>query len=113
MNVSKLLPFPEHRTQFAWPYYVTVPEQGGCYALASYDEQVLYVGLATGNIRQRMAVHLDTPSKRNNGPLGVPFWFYYILCTPTEVGPVERGWMNQAFLEDGKMPPLNKVYSPI
>jgi hypothetical protein len=60
-----------------------------------------------------MGAHLDTAAKRSGGPLGVPFWFYYIMRDASEVGPIERGWMNQAILEDGGMPPLNRVYSPL
>ena len=29
------------------------------------------------------------------------------------VNSIERGWMNQALLEDGEIPPLNEVYSPL
>jgi len=113
MNVDQLLPQPDQRAQFAWPHYITVPEQPGCYALVTYGGDVLYVGLATGNIRERMGAHLDTPDKRKGVTLGVPFWFYYILRSSGEVGPIERGWMNQAIMEDGTMPPLNKIYSPV
>ncbi len=45
--------------------------------------------------------------------MGVPFWFYYLLKPATEVAAIERGWMNLAVLEDGEMPPLNRVYSPL
>jgi hypothetical protein len=79
----------------------------------TYSGDVLYVGLATGSIRDRMGRHLDTPDKRSAGPLGAPYWFYYVLRTTAEVGPIERGWMNQAILEDGTRPPLNKVDSPV
>lgn len=113
MKVDRLRPLPDHRTEFAWSHHVTVPQQPGCYALVNYGGEVLYVGQATVSIRDRMGTHLDTPEKRNAGALGVPFWFYYIVTTAAEVGPTERGWMNQAILEDGSMPPLNKVYSPL
>lgn len=113
MRVERLSPAPDNQTQFAWSHHVTVPDQAGCYALATYNGDVLYVGLATASIRSRMGSHLDSPAKRKGCDLGVPFWFYYILRTDTEVGPIERGWMNQAILEDGEMPPLNQVYSPL
>jgi excinuclease UvrABC nuclease subunit len=90
-----------------------VPDKPGCYALVTYHGDVLYVGLATGSIRSRMGNHLDTEAKRKGTELGVPFWFYYLVRTAVEVASVERGWMNQAILADGEMPPLNKVYSPI
>lgn len=60
-----------------------------------------------------MGNHLDTEAKRAGTHLGVPFWFYYLVRGDSAVAPIERGWMNQAILEDGEMPPLNKVYSPL
>lgn len=113
MKVERLSPPPTQQIKFAWSHHKTAPPQAGCYVLATYDNEVLYVGLATKSIRSRMGSHLDTPSKRIGDSLGVPFWFYYIERPAAEVGPIERGWMNQSILDDGKMPPLNKVYSPI
>jgi hypothetical protein len=108
-----LLPLPDQRTQFAWSHCILVPDEAGCYALVTYSGEVLYVGLATDSVRDRMHAHLDTPEKRVPGVHGVPFWFYYLLRTTTEVHAIERGWMNQAILENGDMPSLNKVYSPL
>lgn len=113
MKVDRLSPPPEHRTQFAWSHHTTVPEQPGCYALVTYAGDVLYVGLATTSIRNRIGSHLDTPLKRKGTDIGVPFWVHYIVRPAAEVAPIERGWMNTAILEDGEMPPLNRVYSPI
>jgi hypothetical protein len=111
--VSDLVPAPDGRTQFAWSHHKAVPAAPGCYAIANYHGRVLYVGLATTSIRDRMGAHLDTPSKRSVGPQGVGFWFYYIQRPSLDVGPVERGWMNQALLMDGALPLLNRVYSPL
>jgi len=113
MRVEGLLPVPEHRTQFAWSCHRVVPESAGCYALATFAGDVLYVGLATSSIRSRMGDHLDTASKRKGTALGVPFWFHYLVCAPDDVGAIERGWMNQAKLEDGRIPPLNRIDSPL
>lgn len=113
MKVDRLRPLPDQRTEFAWSHHVTVPALPGCYVLVNYGGEVLYVGLSAGSIRDRMGTHLDTAAKRKAGSLGVPFWFYYIVRGVSEVCPTERGWMNQAILEDGSIPPLNKVYSPL
>lgn len=113
MKVDKLFPLPAERAQFAWSHHVTVPDRSGCYVLATYDGEVLYVGLATSSIKNRMGSHLDTPEKRKGAPSGVPFWFYYLEKPAAEVAAVERGWMNQAILDDGEMPFLNRVYSPM
>ena len=114
MKVDRLTPAPSQKTQFAWSHHATLPDLPGCYALATYAGDVLYVGLATTSIRSRVESHLDSPLKRKGvEPLGVPFWVHYILRPAIEVGPIERGWMNTAILEDGEMPPLNRVYSPL
>jgi hypothetical protein len=60
-----------------------------------------------------MGSHLDAVVKRKGSDVGVPFWFYYILLPAANVGPVERGWINQAILADGEIPPLNRVHSPL
>src|SRR5579862_5813782 len=113
MRVGDLSPAPDNKTRFAWSHNVTVPEKPGCYALVTFHGDVLYVGLATANIRSRMRNHLDTAAKRAGASSGVPFWFYYLVEVDRPVGPIERGWMNQAILADGEMPPLNKIYSPL
>lgn len=113
MKIERLSPAPDQQAKFSWSHHITVPDQPGCYALVTYDNDVLYVGLATKSIRNRMGAHLDTPAKRTGNHLGVPFWIYYIMRPASEVRPIERGWMNQAILEDGDIPSLNKVYSPV
>ena len=113
MKVEQLSPQPNHQIRFAWSHHKTASIQAGCYVLATYNNDVLYVGLATKSIQSRMGSHLDTPAKRVGDTYGVPFWFYYVERAANEVGSIERGWMNQSILIDGKMPSLNKVYSPI
>jgi excinuclease UvrABC nuclease subunit len=113
VKIDQLRPLPSQKTQFAWSHHITVPEQPGCYVLVNYGGDVLYVGLATVSIRDRMGAHLDTREKRVPGVQGAAYWFYYILCKPGDAGPIERGWMNQAILEDGDKPVLNKIYSPL
>ena len=110
MTVDALVPAPAHQTRFAWSHHKTVPAVPGCYVIANYHGEVLYVGLAKTSIRDRMGVHLDTPAKRAAGPHGVGFWFHYLPRLPENVAQVERGWTNQAMLNDGQLPPLNKVH---
>ena len=113
MQADRLFPKPDQRTRFAWSHRVTVPDQPGCYALVTYRGDVIYLGLATGSIRSRMGSHLETEAKRKGTDLGVPFWFDYLVQDSAKVAAIERGWMNQAILADGEIPPLNKVYSPL
>jgi hypothetical protein len=81
--------------------------------LATFSGEVLYVGLATVSIRDRMGQHLDSDEKRALGPRGAAFWFYYLVRDSKDVASVERGWMNQTVLETGSRPPLNKIDSPL
>jgi hypothetical protein len=113
MRAGQLSPKPGHRTRFAWSHHVTVPDKPGCYALVTFNGDVLYVGLATVSIRNRMADHLDTDAKRKGAFLGMPFWFDYLIADSAKVTAIERGWINQAILADGERPALNKVHSPL
>ncbi len=113
MRVEQLSPKTNDRTRFAWSHHVTVPDKLGCYALVTYNGDVLYVGLATKSVRNRMGDHLDTEGKRRGTEFGVPFWFDYLIDDPAKVAAIERGWMNQSRLLDGQMPALNKAYSPL
>jgi hypothetical protein len=113
MKVDRLTPLPTNREVFAWSHHARVPAKPGCYVLTNFSGEVLYVGQATVSICDRMGVHLDTDEKRAVGKLGAAYWFYYVVLDPAIVGPVERGWMNQAILETGARPPLNKMDSPV
>lgn len=113
LKVEQLRPTPTQRVQFSWSHAASVPATAGCYVLATFAGDVLYVGLATTSIRARMENHLDSPDKRKGSELGVPFWFFYMTCSPKGVQAVERGWMNQSILAVGDLPPLNDVYSPV
>lgn len=113
MRADQLSPKPDQRTCFAWSHHITVPDEPGCYALITFSGDLLYVGLATVSVRSRMGDHLDTEAKRAGTSLGVPFWFEYLIAGPAKVAAIERGWINQAILADGKMPALNKVHSPL
>lgn len=113
ISVYALLPLPEIREYFAWSHHERVPANSGCYVLTTFTGDVVYVGLATKSIRDRMGIHLQTPEKRAVGPLGAAYWFHYLLCDPNRVAYVEQGWMNQTILKTGSRPVLNKVDSPI
>lgn len=113
MKINTLTPYPSDQIRFAWSHYLAVPEKPGCYAITTFSGDVLYVGLATASIRSRMKIHLDTPEKRAGDIAGLPFWFHFLVRSSEEVASIERGWMNQSILEDGGMPSLNRIYSPL
>jgi len=112
ISVEQLSPSPKSRIQFAWSHFQQVPNKSGCYVLATFSGDVMYVGQATSSIRDRFCAHLDTPEKRALGPIGAAYWFYYFLCDSNRVSSIERGWMNHAILETGKRPLLNKADAP-
>lgn len=113
MKIAALSPGVVAKVQFSWAENKFVPVAPGCYAIATYDLAILYVGLATKSIRARMAAHLESGEKRKGASGGAPFWLYYLECPATDVHGIERGWINQAILEDGSLPPLNRVHSPV
>jgi hypothetical protein len=81
--------------------------------LSTFSGYVLYVGQAKRSIRDRMAAHLDTDEKRRASSRGAAYWFFYLICDPKSVGSIEQGWINQAILDTGSRPPLNKIDSPV
>jgi hypothetical protein len=71
---------------------------------------VLYIGLAD-NLRRRMNDHLDNPSKTGETKQGRAVLFHW-LETP-DTNKVERTWMNIHMQNEGILPLLNRVYSPV
>ena len=112
MNVHSLLPITEHRLQFSFSFWKFVPKRPGCYALTTFEGNVLYVGLSD-NLHRRFSEHRDSNEKRLPTRDGLAFWFYYLLCEPKELERVERTWLNEHVTEHGILPVLNKVNSPV
>jgi hypothetical protein len=110
MNISELVPQPDRCESFKRSRWKFVPEVSGCYALTTFSRVVLYVGLAT-NLRKRMGQHLDSLEKTNETELGRAVLFHW-LETP-DIERVERTWMNIHIQHEGKLPLLNKVFSPV
>ncbi|WP_420507426.1 GIY-YIG nuclease family protein [Nitratireductor aquimarinus] len=86
-----------------------VSEKSGCYVLATFQEDILYVGL-TKNLRRRFGQHLDSPEKVATTAEGRAIWFSWLECA--ELEKVERTWLNSHARAHGVWPILNKVYSP-
>lgn len=100
---SKMEPFSRTRERF-------IPEKSGCYVLTTFGREVLYVGLAK-NLRRRMNNHLDSEAKRAVTPLGRVSLFFWLECAQIET--MERTWMNIHIQNEGALPLLNSVYSPV
>lgn len=112
MKVGVLVPDVTGRVRFSLADKKLVPARHGCYALISADDEVLYVGQAS-NLAVRLDNHTDDIGKRAMVGDKRAAYFAFLECAPTELGRIERGWMNQYMALHGKLPPLNKVYSPV
>lgn len=110
MNVRDLVPVPDERENFRRDRERFVPERSGCYALATFEGLVLYVGLSK-DLRRRFGDHLDDPGKVSKTRYGRAFFFYWRECDDLER--IERTWLNECELDDGSLPILNKLSSPI
>jgi hypothetical protein len=110
MNVSDLVPQPQGCESFLRNRCRFVPETSGCYALTTFNKVVLYVGKAT-SLRSRMNNHLDDTEKTGPTEKGRAVLFYWLETA--DIDTVERTWMNIHTQHEGRLPLLNKVYSPV
>lgn len=109
MNISKLVPQPTKCESFKRNRERYIPDKPGCYALATFSKEVLYVGL-TVDLRKRMNNHLDDPTKTCETAKGRAVLFYWIESP--EINKIERTWMNIHNLNEGTLPEFNTIYSP-
>jgi predicted GIY-YIG superfamily endonuclease len=112
VKVEQLIPTVEQRVEFSLKSRKFVPASAGCYALSTFDRDVLYVGL-TYNLHRRFVQHRDTRKKREPTSVGMAFWFYFLSCDKREVHRIERTWLNEHMELDGEWPLLNKTNSPL
>lgn len=112
MNIAFLEPLPTEKAQFHLSKYKFVPKKSGCYALTTFDGNILYIGLSE-NLYERFQQHLANPEKTNPTPNGKAIWFYYILFDIKELPKLERTWLNQFSAVHGVRPILNKADSPV
>lgn len=109
MNTVDLTPTPTNRRPFRRNHQKFVPDRSGCYVLSTFIGVVLYVGLAE-DLRRRMGEHLDTPEKVSATRFGRAVWFHWVETVQTNK--VERTWMNIHIQSEGRLPELNRAYSP-
>jgi excinuclease UvrABC nuclease subunit len=109
MNISALVPQPQERETFRRHRLRYIPEASGCYALTTFSQVVLYIGL-TDNFRRRMKEHLDNSNKTRETTSGRAVFFYWIVSE--ERNRIERTWQNIHIQHEGALPELNKIYSP-
>ena len=112
MKIEMLNPLPVGRVPFALSAYIKVPKIAGCYILTAYNNDVLYIGLAT-NLNDRFKQHLDNVEKINPTAEGKAIWFHFSTFDLMNLPKLERTWLNQFLNVHGRLPILNKKNSPI
>jgi predicted GIY-YIG superfamily endonuclease len=112
MIVDELNPKPETKVLFRLSSFKLVPNNSGCYVLTTFENQILYVGLAN-NLNNRFNQHLNNPEKTNSTADGKAIWFYFLIFDPKNLEKLERSWLNQYLNFTGNLPILNKMNSPI
>lgn len=110
MIVAQLRPAPLKCAPFRRDARHLVPQSPGNYVLATFEQRVLYVGLAS-SLRSRLEQHLDDPKKVGASALGRAFFFHWLESSEIEL--VERTWMNMHFVEHACLPPMNRAFSPV
>jgi len=113
VKTNKLNPVPLQRIQFnGWQQRIRAPREPGCYVIASFTDEILYIGQSV-NIARRMRGHLTDERKRQRTVGGVAYWFYCVICErEKDLNALERGWMHQYVSHEGKYPPFNQVMPP-
>lgn len=109
MNITEFVPEPSRHEAFRRNRQHLIPDKPGCYALANFSKEVMYIGLAT-NLRRRFNQHLDSEQKTGVTALGRAMLFFWLETD--EVNKVERTWMNIHAQHEGALPLLNSNYSP-
>lgn len=89
-----------------------IPAEAGCYALATFDGDILYIGLAV-NLRRRIAQHLDNPVKTGLTPNGRAVLVHWRMSDELGLQKLERTWLLLNEQHEGKLPVLNRVHSPV
>ena len=88
------------------------PEGPGCYALTTFDGDVLYIGLAS-SLRRRFLQHLDNPQKTELTSKGRAVLVHWRLEDNLLLERLERTWLLIHEQHEGKLPTLNRVHSPV
>jgi predicted GIY-YIG superfamily endonuclease len=112
MKIDELSPMPPYKVQFKLAFYKAVPPENGCYVLTTFENDIIYIGLAE-NLNKRFRQHLDNPEKTNPTVEGKVIWFYFKTFDSKNLPKLERTWLNQFSNKHVRLPILNKVNSPV
>jgi len=112
MRIIELMPSPTERVGFSRSEYRKVPQVSGCYVLATFLSDILYVG-RTVNLHDRFQQHLDDPEKTQPTSDGKAIWFYYLPWEESGIEVLENTWLNDYEIHNGRLPILNKKRASI
>ena len=112
MKIEKLIPLPKDKVRFKLSSFKSVPKEAGCYVLATFENDILYIGLSN-NLFTRFQQHLDNPEKINPTKEGKAIWFYFTIYDSKNLPKLERTWINQFDAIHGRHSILNKINSPV
>jgi excinuclease UvrABC nuclease subunit len=112
MIISELSPQPIEKVPFKLSFLKLVQKLPGCYILTTFNDEILYIGLSN-NLFTRFQQHLINPEKTNPTKTGKAIWFYYLVYDANNLPKLERSWINQYISNEGQLPILNKINSPI
>jgi hypothetical protein len=112
MIINDLSPQPIEKVPFKLSFFKLVPKSPGCYILATFNDEILYIGLSD-NLFARFQQHLENPEKTNPTKIGKAIWFYYLPYDVNNLPKLERTWINQYIANKGELPILNKINSPV
>jgi len=112
MKVEELSPPLIKKVHFKLASFKSIPKEAGCYALTTFDADILYIGYSV-NLNDRFKQHLDNPEKTNPTEEGKAIWFYFMPYDPKNLPKLERTWLNYFEAMHGRLPIMNKVNSPV
>ncbi len=112
MKIKELIPLPKNKVHFKLVSFKSVPKEAGCYVLATFENDILYIG-KSDNLFVRFQQHLDNHEKTNPTKEGKVIWFYFTTYDFKNLFKLERTWINQFIVTRGRLPILNKINSPV
>jgi len=112
MKITELFPKVISKSEFHLSKVKFLPDTFGCYVITTFFNDILYIG-QTNNLRIRIKQHLDSSKKTKISELGKGFFFYFnIVDRQVDLSKLERGWLYQFELAEGKLPIFNSIRSP-
>lgn len=107
MKVASLRPPPAQSQVFDLKWANHIPQGSGCYVLAAFSDEILYIG-ETKSLRRRFKQHLNDNEKTNPTAKGRALHFYWLEAGEEKIAELENAWLQRHEALCGKKPILNK-----